>query len=84
MYIESFEDILRKILRYRNDAKFDSDNKFRMDGNQFKYDYNDFIAILYEDVLEDYTKSKKMKGKLSLKKVKTLGFWCFNAGNSFR
>jgi len=30
MYIESFEEILRKILRYRNNKK-DTDNKFRMD-----------------------------------------------------
>jgi Rad3-related DNA helicase len=84
MYIESFEEILRKILRYRNITYYGSDSKFRMDDKNFQYDYNDFIAILYEDVIEDYTKTKKMKGKLSLKRVKTLGFWCFNAGNSFR
>jgi len=84
MYIESFEEHLRKILRYRNTTRHSSDNKFRMDGNQFKYDYNDFIVILYEDIIEDYKASKKFKGKLSLEKVMTMGFWCFNAGNSFR
>ena len=83
MYIESFEEILRKILRYRNTNK-DSDNKHRSDGDKFKYNYNDFIAILYEDIIEDYQKSKKTKGRISFKSVKTLGFWCFNAGNSFR
>jgi Rad3-related DNA helicase len=83
MFIETFEDTLRKILRYRN-AGVDSDNKYRTDGAYFKYDYNDFIAILYEDIIEDYTKAKKTKGRLTLKKVRTLGFWCFNAGNSFR
>lgn len=83
MYIESFEEILRKILRYRNNKK-DTDNLYRMNSAAFKYDYNDFIAILYEDYLEDYTKAKKNKGKVSMKKVRTLGFWCFNAGNNFR
>jgi hypothetical protein len=53
-------------------------------GSDFLYDYNDFIAILYEDIVEDYKSNKKTKGRLTLKKVKTLGFWCFNAGNSFR
>ena len=28
-------------------------------GDEFKYDYNDFIAILYEDVIEDYKSTKK-------------------------
>ena len=83
MFIETFEEILRKILRYRNDVEYQNDNKFRM-GDEFKYDYNDFIAILYEDVIEDYKATKKQKGRVSLKKVRTLGFWCFNAGNSFR
>ena len=53
MFIESFEEILRKILRYRNTNK-DSDNKHRSNGEQFKYNYNDFIAVLYEDIIEDY------------------------------
>jgi len=32
MYVETFEEILRKILRYRNNSEVieDSDNKFRM------------------------------------------------------
>ena len=84
MYIESFEEHLRKILRYRNTAQHSSDNKYRMDGSAFKYDNNDFILILFEDIIEDYKAAKKFKGKLTLEKVNTMGFWCFNAGNSFR
>jgi flagellar biosynthesis chaperone FliJ len=68
MYVETFEEILRKILRYRNNSEknLDSDNKFRMDLSNFKYDYNDFIAIIYDNHIEDYGKSKKMKGKVFL------------------
>ena len=82
MYIESFEEILRKILRYRND-EISNAGKIRTQGD-FRYDHNDFIVILYEETIEDYAKTRKQKGKLCLKTVKTLGFWCFNAGNSFR
>ena len=58
MFIETFEEILRKILRYRNEVEYQNDNKYRT-GGEFQYDYNDFIAILYEDVIEDYQKTKK-------------------------